>query len=384
LQELQADSAAVLLKENLSENLRVQAAKGLPDAIVGTTCLIDESDILFLVIMNNEPIVLQGGYVRLPFLPERFSARISSTICAPIRIGETFLGLLNVNRMQRESPFSQSDLRTVEIVALQAAVAIQNARSHELALERRKLEQELSLASLIQQNLLPKPAAHAGHCEIGCRNLPARSVGGDFYDIIKFDDNLFGFAIGDVAGKGVPGALLMMRVLSSFRAKAQGGRDPAAVLEELNADLLEGGLRGLYATVLYAVLDVSRSAISVANAGHPPPLIRNSRTRAVHSVDTHVGVPLGVLKRPSYQAATFAVEPEDTVLFYTDGLIEARDANQQYFSEARIRKAVEHGPEGAAECAAHLCEEVARFTAGMPQHDDLTLLAIRPLLESRK
>jgi sigma-B regulation protein RsbU (phosphoserine phosphatase) len=171
----------------------------------------------------------------------------------------------------------------------------------------------------------------------------------------------------------------MMRVLSSFRIKAQGGRDPAAVLEELNADLLEGGSRGLYATVLYAVLDVSRKTISVANAGHPPPLIRNNGAKAAHSMDAHVGIPLGILRRPSYQTTCLAIDAEDTFLLYTDGLIEARDVNGRYFSEAGIRKAVENSPQGAAECADYIFEEVARFTTGMLQHDDLTLLAIRPL-----
>jgi sigma-B regulation protein RsbU (phosphoserine phosphatase) len=372
IDEVGGDNGAVLLKDEASDSLRLQASRGLPAGLSDIPCIIDESDVLFLVLANNEPIVLHGGYVRLPFLPVPLSRGISSSICAPIRIGGKTLGLLNINWMKTLSPFCQSELRTVEIVALQAAVAIQNARAHQHALERQKLQQEMLLARSIQQHLLPKVVGDGGQIEIEFKSIPASYIGGDFYDFIKFGKDRFGLAIGDVAGKGIPG----VRAISSLRLHAQPERDPAEVLEYLNNDLLESSTRGMYATVLYSVLDFSHMSVSFANAGHPPLLVRN-RHGILYSPDSMVGIPLGILKNSTYQTDSLAFPSGSTLFLYTDGVIEAKNKQNQEFSMSRLKASIEKAPAGATECANFVLEEVERFTGGLPQHDDITFLAIQ-------
>ncbi len=380
-EEIGADNGVILLHPEPSEKLRIEAAQGLPEEIVGSDYLLDEHDVLSLVAANNEPIVLQGGFFRLPFLPNRVSREISSSICAPIRIGGKTLGLLSVNRMNASWPFSQSNLRTVKIAALQTAVAIQNYRAHQLALERHKLQQEMNLAHSIQQSLLPKAPRHEIRLDIGIKSIPAYFIGGDFYDFVELGKDAFGVAIGDVAGKGAPGALMMVRTLSSFRLRARPGCEPSTVLELLNNDLLENCVRGMYATVVYAIFDFSRWIVSFANAGHPPPLIR--RANSIETLNTHAGIPLGILKDAPYRTGQFSIKPSDIFCSYTDGILEARDKNQQEFSLSRLKRALEESPAEAGECANHVLGEVGRFTAGLPQHDDLTLLTIKILRNGR-
>jgi len=376
IEEVGANHAAFLLNEGSSEFLAVRAVQGLPAELVGKQCRVDESDVLSLVLVHNEPIVLHEGFIRLPYLEDSISRAISSSICAPVKVAEKTLGLLSVNRMTTGSPFCQSDLRLVEIVALQAAVAVENARVHQLGIERQKLQQEMVLARSIQQNLLPKISDNHEQLEVGLKFLPAHCIGGDFYEIRPLAENRYALAIGDVAGKGVPGAMMMMRTLSSLRLTSLPDSDPARVLAELNNTLFENSSFGLYATVIYAVLDLSKKTFSFANAGHPPPLFRRTRSRKVDSLDSNVGIPLGILKDTLYTTAVLTVEPGDVFFIYTDGLIEARDGGNREFSSARIKKLVENESGGAVNCTNRIYDDIVRFSAGRPQHDDLTFFAV--------
>lgn len=376
LQEVDADQAAVLLKDESSGRLRVEAAKGLPGGIVGTTCEADDTDIVGLALANNEPIVSQGGFARLPFVSDELSREVGSSIFAPIRIGGKTIGMLNVNRLGASEPFCQSDLRTVEIVALQTGVAVQNARAHHHALERQKMEHELDLARAIQQNLFPKISGYERYAEIVSENIPASMVGGDFFDFVELAPDRFGVVIGDVAGKGVPGALLMVRAISNFRLRARPGQEPGKVLEELNNDLIESNTHGMYVTAIYAVFDFGRRVLRFANAGHPPLFLCRSSSETLECHDAAAGIPMGILKDFTYETAELPLEPGCLAFLYTDGIIEARNPDREDFSLVRLKSLANARPL----CPRKLCECVMRelmaFTAGRPHHDDLTLLAV--------
>ncbi len=376
LQEVDADQAVVLLRDDSSDRLRVEAAAGLPEGIVGTTCEADDAGIVGLVFANNEPIVSQGGFARLPFIPEELNREIESSICVPIRIGGKTIGMLNVNRLGVSEPFCQSQLRTVEIVALQTAVAVQNARAHHYALERQRMEHELELARAIQQSLFPKISGYERYADIVSENIPANMVGGDFFDFVELDPDRFGVVIGDVAGKGIPGALLMVRAISNFRLRARPGQEPGKVLGELNNDLIESNTHGMYVTAIYAVFDFGRGVLRFANAGHPPLFLCRSSSETLECFDASSGIPMGILKDTRYETAELPLEPGCLAFLYTDGIIEARNPDRDDFSLARLKRLVNVRPLHARKLCECVMGELMAFTAGRPHHDDLTLLAV--------
>ncbi|RJP73113.1 MAG: response regulator [Candidatus Abyssobacteria bacterium SURF_17] len=377
LQEVGADQAAVLLRDGPPDVLRLTAAKGFPDGCLGAACAVDDSSIVGLALMTNEPIVLQGGFARLPFVPDDVSREVSSSICAPIRIGGKTLGLLNINRLNHTRPFCQSEVRTVEILALQTAVAIQNAREHHHALERHRLRQELEFARSIQQSLLPAMTGYERFAEVAARSIPANVIGGDFFDFVELAPAQCGILIGDVAGKGIPGALLMVRTISNFRLRARPEQEPGEVLEQLNNELVRGKMRGVYVTAIYAVLDFAHGTLRFANAGHPPFfMLRGSSPKADCSISS-AGIPLGIESNSSFETAELSFKSGDLAFFYTDGIIEAKNPHGEQFSLARLENAVETFPRRPETLVIRVLGEVTAFTAPGSHHDDLTLLAVK-------
>jgi sigma-B regulation protein RsbU (phosphoserine phosphatase) len=375
LHEVGADQAAILLLDDDLKTIRLEAARGFSNGCTGAVCEMDETSILTLVLANNEPIVLQGGLAQLPFIPRDIARVIRSSICAPIRIGGKTIGILNVNRLNHAAPFSQSDLRAIEIVALQTAVAIQNVRIHLRALEQQRLRHELDLAQAIQKSLFPKISGYEHLAEIVAKNVPAHMIGGDFFDFVELGPHRFGLIIADVAGKGVPGALLMVRAISNFRLRARPHREPSEVLNELNDTLIEGSTHGMYVTAVYAVFDLTLRRLRFANAGHPPFLLRREET--LTSPDSLTGVPLGILKGFEYRTDEVPLHTGDLAVFYTDGITEARSLDKEYYSLERLKYALSSGPDSAQAVADHILNDLADFTANRPQHDDLTLVTAK-------
>ena len=330
LRESEADHGAILLQDGAPGTLRVEAAYGLPAKTIGAVHDIGNDALMRLVLENSEPVVFQGGFAKLFFAPDVASSTVSSSVYAPIRLNGKMAGLLNVNRVASANPFSQSDLRMIEIITMQAAMALSNAHAHQQALEQQKLDHELELARSIQQGLLPKPPRWGQRLSVETRNMPARLVGGDFYDYMELGPDRFGPAIGDVAGKGVPGALLMVRAISSLRLRISPDRSPGAVLELLNRDLALNGSRGLYVTAIYAV----------------------------------------------FETAEVEFRPGDFALFYTDGITEARSLPNTEFSVDRLESLIKRQPPSVKDLVENIMAELTSFTAGRPQHDDLTLLAV--------
>ncbi|UCD58774.1 MAG: SpoIIE family protein phosphatase, partial [Candidatus Hydrogenedentota bacterium] len=376
LREVGAGQAVILLSERCSNILRVEAAKDLPGAVVGATYEVDDTSIMGFVLAGNEPIVLQGGFAQLPFIADTFSRDISSSVCAPIRIGGKTIGVLNINRLGSAAPFCQSDLRTIEIIALQTAVAIQNTRAHRYALESQRMQHELDLARSVQQSLFPKMSGYERYVEIVSKNIPAHMVGGDFFDFVDLGPDRFGLVIGDVAGKGVPGALLMVRTISNFRLRARPEKEPGRVIEELNNDLIEGCARGMYVTLIYAIFDFGRSVLRFASAGHPPLFLYHPSSDILRCPDEWTGIPMGILKDFRYETVELSLEPGDLAFLYTDGIMEAKNANEEDFSLARLKGLVKAGPPFPQQLVERVLSDLAKFTADRSQHDDLTMLAV--------
>jgi sigma-B regulation protein RsbU (phosphoserine phosphatase) len=246
--------------------------------------------------------------------------------------------------------------------------------------ERRRaaeLEQELRLARDIQQGLLLEAAPRLPGWEITAVSLPARELGGDLYDFLKFGDGTQGIMIGDVSGKGLSAALRMAVARTVFRHEARRGDEPAATLGAVNRGVLSEIPQGMV-TMLYARLDTLGGRLRLANAGHTFPLLVNGTVRELELC----GLPLGVDADSDYGEATAVLQHGDTVLLYTDGVLEAENERGEIFSFERLQALVEANARLKPRALVALLIHALRSWSGGAQTDDVTIVVLRRRLDN--
>jgi PAS domain S-box-containing protein len=249
------------------------------------------------------------------------------------------------------------------------------ARQQQEAQERERIEQELRVARLIQQTLLPRSLPELEGHQIAVYYQPAREVGGDFYDFLRLPNGRLGLIVGDVSGKGVPAAIVMAITRTLVRAAYHLG-SPGEILEHVNDDLFPDIPPNMFVTCLAALLDSRTGRLQYANAGHDPPYVRHasgvSKLRAT-------GMPLGLMPGMSYEQKEITLQPGESILLYSDGLVEAHSPQREMFGFPRMQGHVSAHPEGAT-LIDSLLAELERFTGeDWEQEDDITLLTLQRL-----
>jgi serine phosphatase RsbU (regulator of sigma subunit) len=249
------------------------------------------------------------------------------------------------------------------------------AKQQEEAQERERIEQELRVARLIQQTLLPKSVPGLAGYDVAAYYRPAREVGGDFYDFLELEDGRLGLVVGDATGHGVPAALMMANTQSVLRAVAQrGGSEPGRILAEVNEVLLAYIPPSMFVTCFYAILDPKSGTLRYANAGHDLPYLW-------HGCDCEElrarGMPLGLMPGMSYEEKEMVLDTGEGVLFYSDGLVEAHNPEGEMFGFPRLRALIaQHAEERSLRD--FLMKELHSFTGEeWEQEDDITLLTLR-------
>ena len=248
--------------------------------------------------------------------------------------------------------------------------------------ERERLEQDLRVARRIQQASLPKEVPELEGWEITPYYRPAREVGGDFYDFLEFEDGRLGLVVGDATGKGVPAALVMAAARSTLRAVAQASESPGDVLRRANGPLATDIPTNMFVTCFYAILDPNSGSLRYANAGHDLPYLRRRSGDDAEELRA-TGMPLGLMPGMSYEEKEDALGEGDSVLFYSDGLVEAHNPHYEMFGFPRLRRLVaEHDEERLL--VDFLMEELYSFVGeGWEQEDDITLVTLRLSAASR-
>ena len=288
------------------------------------------------------------------------------------------IGLLNIGPRLSGQDYSTDDRRLLQDLSTQAGPAVrvaQMVRQHSIeAQERQRIEQELRVARVIQQTLLPKEVPSLRDWKVAAYYQPAREVGGDFYDFIDLPGDKLGFVVGDVTDKGVTAALVMATTRSVLRASAQRLISPGQVLEWVNDNLCPDIPPNMLVTCLYAVLDPTNGRIQYANAGHDLPY-RRTADGVVELRAT--GMPLGLMPGMEYEEKETTLAPGESVLFYSDGLVEAHSPSREMFSFPRLKELVAAHP-GGASLIDHLLAELAGFTGqAWEQEDDVTLVTLQ-------
>ncbi len=298
-------------------------------------------------------------------------------LAVPLVSQGELIGLLNLGPRLSEQDYSADDRALLSNLATQAGPAVRVAqlvRQQQLeAQARERLEQELRVARLIQQTLLPKEMPALAGYQIAGYYQPARAVGGDFYDFIQLADGRLGLVVGDVTDKGVPAALVMATTRAIMRGAALQFDRPGRVLEQANELLVPDIPRNMFVTCLYAILNPATGHLIYANAGHDLPYRRNANgsdeLRAT-------GMPLGLLPGMGYEEKETTLQPGETVVFYSDGLVEAHNTAREMFSFGRLQNLVA-GHAGGAALIEFLLGELSAFTGpGWEQEDDVTLVTL--------
>ncbi|QYM80718.1 SpoIIE family protein phosphatase [Horticoccus luteus] len=310
--------------------------------------------------------------------------KVRSVIAVPLQFRDRFFGVLAVANSADGEPFTETDFSLMQSLAEQAALALHNAEFLHYQIEKKQLDLDLSLASGIQQMLLPRAFPQIAGLEVDARYTPAQKVGGDFYDLIPLDAQRLGVAVADVSGKGIPASLLMAICRTNLRQIAPRHISPAAALVELNRTLGAEVLRGMFITLVYAVIDAVQNDVVFARAGHELPLLcRRDATGVARSEFVgSEGMPVGMVPDELFAGVIAdrreSFRPGDVFMLYTDGITEAPNPEQKEFAAPRLLDAVNAlHTRPAAEINDGLIEIVARFTAGEPQRDDLTVVTLR-------
>ena len=244
-------------------------------------------------------------------------------------------------------------------------------------IEKGKMERELQVAHNIQMGILPRRLPESADFDLGALVAPMRAIGGDFYDFIPLSHNRLGIAIGDVCGHGVPAALLMALTVTLLRAEACRDCSPRDVLRGVNRQLLQLTSEGMFVTVLYGVLDSATREFEYVRAGHEP-LMVCSANGEVHEPPFQRSQPLGIWDAPSLPEQTVELAPGCALLLYTDGITEARGAQDVMFGEGRLKAAFgAHNGHPAQVICDHLLEQVTAFAGGWAPGDDIALACVR-------
>jgi len=346
---------------DLSENFRystslVQKALEQPDCLIRS---IGESD---------SPSDLSASVVDL---------KLRAVMCVRLSFKDTVLGVIYVDSRATERQFTSKDSRFFEALARAISIVLENARLLRAALERERLQRSLQIAREVLASLLPEDVSHLEHFELAGCSIPAETAAGDYYDFVPCPDGRLGIVIGDVTGHGIGPAMVMTGARSALRVLFAQDLDEAQMLARLNGQLADELEDGKFMSMVIGRLDPVRRTLTYSNAGQTPPLLlrANGETRSL----TGTGLALGIEKGVSYtQQPAVELERGDLLLWFTDGITEARDANGELFGNERMIDVLRrNGKAGAKAIVDALRSAVAAFVGDEQFEDDLTLVVLR-------
>jgi sigma-B regulation protein RsbU (phosphoserine phosphatase) len=324
-------------------------------------------------------------------LDERFGGtesiiqkHIVSSMCVPLITNERVIGAIYLHNTQAAHAFSEEDLYFLSILARHISDVLENLQLYEQVRQKERLDTELRVAHDIQQQLLPREFPADARVEFFGLNMPAREVGGDFYDVITIEKGKYLLVIGDVSGKGVPAALFMAAIRSIIRSQSIGECNLEEMVKRANTLVEADAQDGTFITAFCAIIDAGTMELRFINAGHNPPILCRQSSQAPEPASEQTrflessGKPLGILPDARYCVLTVQLNSGDLLLCYTDGITEATGAKKEMFGVERLVEAAERYKSlRAQEIVRRIIDEVQSFAQGREQFDDLTVLAMK-------
>ncbi|MGB9621617.1 MAG: PP2C family protein-serine/threonine phosphatase, partial [Brevinematia bacterium] len=392
-------ASAILLKDPTGNTLSVRYVKGLFPPVkpikVDQSVVLKESQIVD--IFKSTKISVGETYIGIPaatgeplFIKDaeddprvlqtaKGIADIKSVIVVPLKVQDNIMGVLAVLNKSTGVSHTQSDLSLILTLADQAAITIRQFEMYREIVEKKQAERDISIASEIQMSLLPRKFPSTEKLDMYGFSIPAKGVGGDYFDYIKFGPDKVGIIIADVAGKGVPAALIMVMIRSITRTIASLEKDANLIMSQLNNSLSGDIVEDRYATAFYCVLDAERKILNYSNAGHGPLLLFRNKTKEFELLDTE-GMPVGIMPDVDYGQDFVILDKGDIGVLYTDGITEAMNEAHDLYGLDRLKNVIYKNHElSSKEISEKILEDVNNFVAGAPQHDDETMIVFKVL-----
>ncbi|MFZ5517994.1 MAG: SpoIIE family protein phosphatase [Candidatus Zhuqueibacterota bacterium] len=377
-----AEASSLLLYDPGDGALHFQVATGDKGTLVKEFSVEMGAGIAGWVAQHRQSLLIQDCYRDPRFNPDydkRSHFKTRSMICVPLIRKEALLGVIEVINKKGGGIFDEWDLSIFETLAAQCAIAIENARLIEIQIETKALERELETARSIQQKLLPAQLPKYQDVEVAAKLIPAKQVGGDYYTILKINDDETLLLIADVAGKGIPAALIVSTVdscLHTFLKLNHQSFELLPFMDGLNRVLIDSVTSDKFVTCWCGLYNHTSRTLMSVNAGHNPPYLLQKGATAPIELNAG-GLFLGIFSQ-SFEGQSLAMNSGDVLVFYTDGVTEALNEQGQEYEEARlIRLLGTCGANSAGEILAAIEQDVRMHVGDAQQSDDFTCAVLR-------
>ena len=377
---LNCEAASIMLLDPVTQDLIFEVALGEKSKLLEKVTIPRGRGIAGEVALTAQAKIINDvqSYPRFdPSFDKKTGFKTKAILCVPLKLKENTLGIAQAINPIGKVSFDDEDLYALSLFANQVTLAIEASRLHKNILIRKNFEKELSLARTIQQSFLPQAFPINGNFEVYAKTIPARDVGGDFYNVFDLGKNRFGFALGDVSGKGIAAAIFMARVLSDLEIAARDEQNlgsPAVILKSLNTVLTARKNTNMFVTLIFAVLDIPAKKIFLASAGHPYPYCLKSAEQSWHEIKTLSGLPAGISKAAHYEDLEVPWEKNDLFFFFTDALSEIPGKGKE--SIVNIFLPCIKDNRSALERAGEKIFETLKTFSPVP-HDDATIMLLK-------
>lgn len=388
VKEMVLENGVLLLPNPAGEGYRVEAVEGVDTKEIESEQL-ENSDVLMEAIREKGDVIfmheieLNPRYEDTKEALQKTMDSFSSELMIPMKYEDEIKGIVSLGPKKSGKMFTLEDIDLLKTMINQSVIAMENAKLIEENIEKSRMEEELKIAHDLQMSMLPETAPEIEGLKVAALSLPAREVGGDFYDFIMIPGNGSGdklaVIVGDVSGKAVSGALVMAASRSTYRVLAEAHKSVEQIMRTGNHRLTKDISKGMFVALVYAVLDPKDRSLVLSNAGQTQPILVGGGESKPSYIDTEGDrFPLGIIEDCEYQETRVTLNKGDTVVFYTDGIVEAMNEKEEMYGFDRFMETIDEGkglePDDLLE---KLMKDVSGFVGDMDQHDDLTVVVVK-------
>ena len=377
---LRVEQGAVMLLNEKDINNPFHTMIRKQDSVISSLPYRLDAQLTGWMMKNKAPLLVNDLQTdpRFKLSPDE-KVTIKSLLGVPFMLKGRMTGIINVFNKRDDSGFTQNDQRLLSIIAAQSAQIIENARLYleEQALQH--IQEEMRVARNIQENLLPKEVPVTEAYQFAGKSIPAKEVGGDYYDFISLKDGRIAFCLGDISGKGIPASLLMANLQASLRGQALIGSECKNSVAFANNILYHNTDPTRYATLFYSILNKEEHNITYCNAGHNSPYVFSPSGESKRLCEG--GIVVGMFPDYQYEEKSVVINKDDVFVLYSDGVTEAMNFRDEEYGEERLENSIRKNMHLAAgEIIKAIFKDVEDFTSGAPQSDDITMVIVKRVL----
>ena len=330
------------------------------------------------VAQNNKPVLIPDAYQDSRFDPsfdKRSGFRTRSMLCVPLTYKSKPLGVMTILNRLDGNPFTESDQNLLMIFASQAALAIENSSLFQSALEKERMDKELQVAAEIQQLILPQEIPSIPGLDISATYIPCTEVSGDYYDIIRINDNEYLFIVADVSGKGFPGAMLVSTMQATLKAYLEYSSDLLSIVSNLNERIIKNTTEDRFITFFFGIYNIAESSFTYINAGHNPPILVIDAKELKYLKKG--GILIGCMPW-KYEIEKIDLPKGSVLAMYTDGLVEAMNERKREFGENRFKRLlIKHRKAPMSQLQEELLSSIRNHVGNAKLDDDFTLILLK-------